>query len=282
MGLADLTTQLADRASTFTATEAELARHLVKHPELWGFSATTALAEALGVHRSTIVRFAQSIGYSGFPQLRESVRNSYLQSVASPLDLTSSAPGPDFNGLIHSVYERELQNLRQTYAHIDGATLEQAAREVAVARKVLVFGRRFSFTIATHTSLLLRSLRPAVRLAPDPGGSSLDAMFDLAQEDAALVYSLRRHSPEVQRAIEYLSMHGVPTTLVTDAAPVTDLPKGLKVLHAHIGSTSTLDSFTSLVSLSHALATIVGKLLPESAARQARLEEARVHFQRPV
>src|SRR5690606_37449045 len=236
---------------------------------------------ALGVHRSTIVRFAQNIGYSGFPQLRETVRNAYLQSVATPLDLTSSAPGPDFNDLIHSVYERELQNLRQTYTHLHGATLEQAAREVASARKVLVFGRRFSFTIATHTSLLLRSLRPGVRLAPDPGGSSLDAMFDIAADDAALVFSLRRHSPEVQRAIEYLVIRGVPTTLITDAAPVADIPTRLKVLHAHIGSTSTLDSFTSLVSLSHALATIVGHLLPESTTRQVRLEEARQHFQKP-
>jgi len=180
------------------------------------------------------------------------------------------------------VYERELQNLKQTYEHLDGATLELTARELASARKVLVFGRRFSFTIATHTSLLLGSLRSGVRLAPDPGGSSVDMMFDIDKDDAALVFSLRRHSPEVQRAIQYLVMHGVPTTLVTDAAPVADLPDGLKVLHAHIGSTSTLDSFTSLVSLSHALATIVGRLLPESSDRQARLEEARVHFQRPA
>lgn len=282
MSLAEFSDQLAERAATFTATEAELASHLVKHPELWGFSASTALAEALGVHRSTIVRFAQNLGYDGFPQLRETVRNAYLKSVASPLDLTSSAPGPDFNEVIHSVYERELQNLRQTYAHLDGATLEGSARDLASARKVLIFGRRFSFTIAMHTNLLLRSLRPAVRLAPDPGGSSLDVMFDLDHNDAALVFSLRRHSPEVQRAIQYLVLHGVPTTLVTDAAPVPDLPDGLKVLHAHIGSTSTLDSFTSLVSLSHALATIVGRLLPESSSRQALLEEARLHFQRPI
>lgn len=281
MALDNLSSRLSQQASNFTATDRELANHLVKHTELWAFGATTTLAQAVGVHRSTIVRFAQHIGYRGFPQLQEAARYAYLQTAVTPLDLTSWAPGPDFNDLVHSVYERELQNLRQTYAHLNGATLEQSARQLASARKVLVFGRRFSFTIATHTSLLLRSLRPAVRLAPDPGGSNLDAMFDLDDNDAALVFSLRRHSPEVQRAIQYLVMRGVPTTLVTDAAPISQLPDGLKVLHAHVGSTSTLDSFTSLVSLSHALATIVSQLLPESASRQERLEEARQHFQRP-
>lgn len=274
--------RLAANAGTFTPTEAELAAHLVKHPEIWGFNATTALATTVGVHRSTVVRFAQRLGYGGFPELREAVRASYLKSVATPLELSRSATTSDFSELVRSVYERELQNLRQTYEHIDGDALEKAARQIAEARRVVVFGRRYSFTIAMHTSLLLRSLRAGVRLAPDPGGSSVDAMFDLDKDDAALVFSLRRHSPEVQRAIEYLALRGVPSTLVTDAAPVSSLPPGLSVLQAYIGSNSTLDSFTSLVSLGHALATIVGRLLPEAADRHTLLEEARAHFQKPI
>ncbi len=274
--------RLAARADSLTTTEKELASHLVKHPELWGFSATTELAAAIGVHRSTLVRFAQGLGYTGFPDLREAVRADYLRTVSAPLELTNARSGTPFGDLIRSVYERELQNLRQTYEHVDANVLEAAARDIAGAEKVMVFGRRFSFTIAMHTSLLLRSLRPHVRLAPDPGGSSVDEFFDLDASDAALVFSLRRHSPEVQRAIDFLAMRGVATTLVTDAAPVTSVPEGIKVLHAYIGSTSTLDSFTSLVSLGHAIATVVSSLLGGADERQTKLEDARAHFQRPI
>jgi len=281
MDLAELASKLNGAAEQLSATEGKIAWHIIEHPELWGFEATTSLANMLGVHRSTIVRFAQRIGYKGFPDLQEEIRAAYLQSVSSPSDLFSVSPGRDFNEVVHSVYDRELRNLRETYAKLDGLVLEKTARHLASARNVLVFGRRFSYSIAAHTSFLLRSLRPHVRLAPDPGGSSLDAVFDLGPDDAALMFSLRRHSPEVKRAMVHLVQHGVPTTLVTDAKPVSGLPKGVQILHAHIGSTSTLDSFTSLVSLSHAMATIVARLVDGSSARQALLEEARVYFQRP-
>lgn len=282
MQLEAVNQRLAEHASDFTPTEASIAAHLVKHPELWGFAATSELAAAIGVHRSTLVRFAQRLGYAGFPELRDAVRSGYLRSVATPLELSGSRTDSAFTDLVGTVYERELRNLKQTYEHLDGDVLERAARDIAGARKVLVFGRRYSFTIAMHTSLLLSSLRPHVRLAPDPGGSSVDAMFDLDSGDAALLFSLRRHSPEVQRAIDFLDKRRVPATLVTDAAPVASLPDGLKVLQAYVGSNSTLDSFTALVSLGHAIATIVEQLVDDADARQARLEEARAHFQRPI
>ncbi len=274
--------RLAEHAGGFTATEAELASHLVNHPEMWGFGATTELAKVLSVHRSTLVRFAQRLGYAGFPELRDAVRADYLRIVSAPLDLANAGAGSEFGETIRSVYERELRNLKQTYEHLDVDVLEAAARDIARARKVLVFGRRYSFTIAMHTSLLLRSVRPDVRLAPDPGGSSVDEFFDFDSGDAALVFSLRRHSPEVQRAMDFLAMRNVPTTLVTDATPVTAVPERIKVLHAYIGSNSTLDSFTSLVSLGHAIATVVSRLVEGVEDRQALLEEARAHFQRPI
>lgn len=278
MGQFGLSERLAHFANEFTPTEKKLARHLVANPEEWSFSGTGDLSDSLKVHRSTMSRFAQRLGYAGFPALREAVRAEYIETIVSPFSLSTKAPSAEFDDLVHKVYLSETQNLQRTYSKLDGHTLERAAHDVAEAKRVLVFGRRFSFTIAMHTSLLIRSLRPGVMLAPDPGGSSLDVMFDLRNDDAAIVFSLRRHSPEVQRAVELLVNRGVPTTLITDAAPLADIPEQLKVLQAHIGSTSTIESFTSLVSLGHALAVIVKELIPDSGGRQSLLEESRLHF----
>lgn len=281
MGSVGLSERLSAAAGELSPTEEELARHLTMHADQWGFARTSVLADSLGVHRSTMGRFAQRLGYSGLPELREAVRAEYLKTVTRPMGIARLMPDSQFSELVHTVYSSEMQNLRQTYARIDGQTLERTAHELARAKRVIVFGRRFSYTIAMHTSLLLRSLRPGVILVPDPGGSSLDAMFDVDSQDAAIVFSLRRHSPEVQRAVDLLVDRQVPTTLITDAAPLSNVPKELMVLQAHIGSSTTVDSYTSLVSLGHALAVIVKELLPNAVERQALLEESRIHFQRP-
>ena len=277
----DLDDLLSARAATLSPAEARLAAHLTEHPDQWGFSPTTELAARLGVHRSTVVRFAQRLGFDGFPDLQETVRDRYLQSVANHGDLPTVTPGLDHQLAVRSVYERELRNLRETYAKLDGAVLEATALDIARAKRVLVFGRRFSYAIALHTAYMLRTLRDGVRLAPEPGGSSLDAIFDLGPDDVAVLVSMRRHSPEVQRALRILSDHSVPCTLITDASPVAGLPEHVRFLQAHIGSTSTLDSFTSLVSLAHALAMVVARLLPDAPARQAAIDTTRQRLIEP-
>ena len=70
----------------------------------------------------------------------------------------------------------------------------------------------------------------------------------------------------------------MPVTVLTDASPGSDLPGDAKVLRAHIGSTSMLDSYTALVSVAHALLTLAEASLPQAANRLAQAETAWQHF----
>jgi len=268
-------------ADVLTPQERRLAAHLVEHLERWGYLSSSELADELDVHRSTIVRFAQHLGFAGYPELQQEAREAYVRTVSASRDLVLTdvgAVGEAGTSMVHAVYERELQNLRRSYTHLDLDALDATARGVAQARRVLVFGRRFSFPIALHLSLVLRTMRERVDASPAPGGSPVDQLFDLGAEDYAVVVSLRRHSPEVQRTLRLLADAKVPRTVLTDASPGNDVPKGTHVLRAHVGSTGVLDSYTALISVSHALLTLVEAALPGAAARLAAAERAWQQF----
>jgi DNA-binding MurR/RpiR family transcriptional regulator len=173
--------------------------------------------------------------------------------------------------LVQEIYEREIQNIQETYRHLDAETLEATAHGVARARKVVVFGRRFSYPIALYLSLAIKTMRDRVGLAPDPGGSSIDLLFDLTPEDYAIIVSLRRHSPEVQKALRFLAQAGIPRSLLTDVSPMVGQQGGMRIIQAHIGSTSVLESYTALISVCHTMLSLVHRFLPES---QDRLEAA--------
>ena len=275
-------THLLDRvdqaAGELTPQERRLAGHLVEHLERWGYLSSTELARDLAVHRSTVVRFAQTLGYKGYPELQEAARAAYLREVVAPNQLVLNAGGDEELGKVQAVFDRELENLQRTYNNLDLSVLEETAASIATARRVLVFGRRFSHPLALHLALILRTMRERVESAPSAGGSSVDLLFDLTPEDLVLVVSMRRHSPEVQRTLRYLTDAGVPVTVLTDASPGNDLPGGARVLRAHIGSTSMLDSYTALVSVTHALLTLAEAALPEAASRLAQAETAWQHF----
>ncbi|HET9026762.1 MAG TPA: MurR/RpiR family transcriptional regulator [Trueperaceae bacterium] len=274
----DLQARLDRAADQLTPQELRLAAHLVEQLERWGYLSSTELAAELGVHRSTVVRFAQNIGFKGYPELQESARAEYHKSFSVPRELVMSDMGGPESYTVQAVYQRELQNLQRSYHLLDIAALEATAKSLASARRVLLFGRRFSHPIALHLALVLRTMRDRVEVAPPPSGTSVDLLFDLGPEDFVLVVSLRRHSTEVQRTLRYLADAGVPVAVLTDASPGNNGPEGASVLRAHVGSTGVLDSYTALVSLSHALLTLAEAALPNAPARLAQAEKAWQHF----
>jgi DNA-binding MurR/RpiR family transcriptional regulator len=125
-----------------------------------------------------------------------------------------------------------------------------------------------------YLSLALNTMRPGVTLAPEAGGSSIDQLFDLSSSDYALVVSIRRYSPEIRRTLDFLADSNIPCTLLTDVSPLAEPTNGTHVIQAHIGSTSVLESFTALISVSHALLSLVQRFIPESRKRLDAAEQA--------
>lgn len=265
-------------AGELTTQEQRLAAHLTEHLDRWGYLSSNELAQQLSVHRSTVVRFAQHVGFSGYPELQDAARVAYLKSVSAPSDLVLTDRGEGDTETVQAVYQRELHNLQRSYTHLDLEVLDRTARGLATARRVLLFGRRFSYPIALHMSLVLRTMRDRVDAAPAPGGSSVDQLFDLEPDDHVVVVSLRRHSLEIQRTLSHLADTGVQVTILTDASPGNNVPGGTNVLRAHVGSTGVLDSYTALISVSHALLTLVEAALPGAEARLASSERVWQQF----
>lgn len=272
--------RLDHTAEALTPQERRLAAHMLEHLDRWGYLSSTEVAAELGVHRSTIVRFAQHVGFQGYPELQEAARAAYLEVVSTPSDLVLTDPGAGGSRQVQAVYHRDQRNLQRSYAHLDQDALDATAEGLAKGRRVVLFGRRFSYPIALHMALVLRTMRQLVDAAPTPGGASVDQLFDLGSDDFVLVVSLRRHSREVQRTLRYLTAAGVPVTVLTDASPGNNVPHGARILRAHTGSTGVLDSYTALVSVSHVLLTLVEAALPEASERLAAAEQAWQHFNR--
>lgn len=263
---------LESKVRSLSTLEAKLAAHLIEQPERWAFESASQLAEQLGVHRSTIVRFAQRLGFKGYPELQSFVRRGLRRILGmDPESIWGSMDGED--SVLKAVYLREQHNLQQTYALLDPKILNLTAKALAEAGNVLVFGRRFSYAIAFYLYASLRLMRNGVRIAPDPGGSTVDAIFDLGPNDYALIVSLRRHSPEIRRTIEFLCQAKVPCALLTDVSPAPLLPEGVRIIQAYIGSKSILDSYTALVSVVHALLSLTSLYIPDANKRAETLEQ---------
>jgi DNA-binding MurR/RpiR family transcriptional regulator len=263
-----------------TAGELRLSAHLGEHLDVWAYESAAQLAERLGVHRSSIVRLAQKLGLSGFPELQEAARNALLKSFSPSPELSFKRSVDSHAEVVEGIYQRELMNLRQTYESLDITELDATARGIARADRVVLFGRRFSYPVALYLSLALKTMRDGVRLAPEPGGSAVDTLFDVTPRDFALIVSMKRHSPEVRRAVDFLSQLRVPLALLTDVSIKVTRNKGMRILYAYVGSNSLLDSYTALTSVSHTLLSLTSNHVAGSRDRLEAAERAWNKFNR--
>ncbi|MGN6672236.1 MAG: MerR family transcriptional regulator, partial [Thermomicrobiales bacterium] len=69
--------QLRERLPQLPRQQYRLAQALLKTPEMIMFGSVRELALALHINNATIIRFAQSLGYSGYQALQTAVRQTY-------------------------------------------------------------------------------------------------------------------------------------------------------------------------------------------------------------
>ena len=65
---------LRGAAATLTTTERRLADHLHLHWQDLPLTSAAELAQEVGVNPSSVTRFAQTLGYRGYPDLQRAVR----------------------------------------------------------------------------------------------------------------------------------------------------------------------------------------------------------------
>src|SRR3712207_8401102 len=97
-----LSSYISSRFDEFSRSQKDVAQYVVDHLEEVAFHTAEELARRASTSSSTVVRFAQALGFEGFPELQEAARDEYrqhhrrapAQQEAMPAPLFSLDPGP--------------------------------------------------------------------------------------------------------------------------------------------------------------------------------------------
>ena len=71
--------RIAAALDRFSPKQKQLARHMLDNKYLVSFASANQVGESVGCSAATVVRFAQSLGYEGFSELRN---NADMRSAA--------------------------------------------------------------------------------------------------------------------------------------------------------------------------------------------------------
>lgn len=217
-------TDVADRIrrhlDQLSPNDRRIAHHLLDHPAHAPFETAESLAAQTGVSKAAVVRFANRVGFSGFAELHEVLRDEAVARLSLPRD--QDRPG-DVVDAVASQARSDLDAMRA------GVDRRQFSAAVSLLRKgngkIGIFGHRKSAALAEYAYYLLNPLLSNTWpiAAGEPGIA--DQLIDLEPGDRLIAFTFRRYARITAQVISSFHEAGAPVVLITDdlMAPAADL-----------------------------------------------------------
>lgn len=256
---------LQGRVDGMSKAQRALAHHVLRNYQSVAFSTISELARQAGVSEATVVRFANTLGFSGYPPFQKEVRR-IVRADLKGTERFGAKPGTPADDPLSAAIRKERDNIAHLERSLDRDTLRAAADLLRRASEILVVGDRSTASLAQHVWFALDKLRlPAGRvLAVD-----LDAFHRLDRLDPAgcvVVIGFPRYLRPLVAVLEAARARGLATIVVTDS-PFSAL-KGDVGLYVPAESSSFVAFHCAPLILLNALVDSIG-LADRAAALDA-------------
>ncbi len=151
----------------------ELTQALLVEPEAFAFGSVREVSDKYGVNTATVLRFARSLGFSGYQALQDAVRLAYLRHTGLQVPEVSADEGL---GALRDHHHRNLDRAYETASDLDSV-----CQALLRARRVIVTGESISTALA---QLFVRMLRFANLRAEFVSASGVDRTIGLSDLDS--------------------------------------------------------------------------------------------------
>lgn len=241
------------------------ARHLIDFPERVPVESMRRIAAQAGVQPATLVRLAQSLGYTGWEPLRQIFVRGLAQAPRRYADQARATVGRrDPRSMLSRHADAQSANL-QLLDDLNGELLADTARLLAKAPHVHIAGFRASHAAAYSLHYLYRLFRNSVSLIRGDAGLLEMELRALQPDDAVVIIGFAPYSQETMRVAEAAHNRGCRSIALCDSKVAPIARHADPVL---IFSTDTAHFFPSSVA-ALALVEALGQQLLQRSGRRA-------------
>ena len=214
----DLLNRINKHYSKMSKGQKLLATYITDNYDKAVFLTAAKMGEIVGVSESTVVRFAMSLGYKGYPEfqkaLEELVRNK-LNSIQR-MDVTYGRISQ--SEILETVLKSDADKLKTTLEKIDHGAFELAVDTILSARNIYIVGIRSCAPLASFLSFYLNLMFDNVRLLHTNSSSEIfEQMVRINEDDVIIGISFPRYSMRTLKALEFANNRSAKVITITDS-----------------------------------------------------------------
>ena len=271
----DISEQIKSLYSSFSKGQKKIADAILNDYDKAAYMTAANLGNMVGVSESTVVRFANELGFDGYSEFQRAVQE-LVRTKLTPnqrIEVTKKRLGG--GNVLESVMESDVQKIRYTLDKINKDSFLGAVDSILSAGRIYVMGARSAEPIAMMLKYNLSLILDNVTLVkPSSTAEIFEQLISIGKDDLLIAFSFTRYSSKIVNAVKYERYNGARVVVFTDSeiSPIAEYADFL--LTAQSDMASFMDSFVAPISIINAIIVeITGRREKEITERFDKLEK---------
>lgn len=259
--LSDLKKRIKHKNSHLTESQKAIANYIIENPQIFALSSIRELEKESNLSKSTIVRLAQTLGYSGFHEMRSAFENEIRRNL-EPIHrykkfLADTARSSSSSKLdyIQLISDETVHNIHKTIQLVDPEQYRRALELLKNACHIYTMGLAMSSHLAEIASYLFNRVSIKSYFMSYSSIPFTEQIINLSKEDLIFAFSFPPYSKETIEAACYAHEKQIKIIVVTDKMTNKIVDYCDVFLQVSVESMAISNSIMSVLVLLYAMVT---------------------------
>ncbi|SFE22474.1 transcriptional regulator, RpiR family [Thermoanaerobacter thermohydrosulfuricus] len=281
----DLIKRIQDNYTKLSKSQKIIAEYIINHYDKAAFMTAAKLGASINVSESTVVRFANTLGYNGYPELQNALQELIKNKLTTVqrLEMTEET---DEIAILNNVLKADIENIKETINEINKDDFRRVVSDIINATKIYIIGSRSSIVIAEYLGFYLNLIRENVSVVKAGVSDVFEKILRVSENDLVIGIGFPRYSKRTLDVLKYAKSQNAKIVTITDSliSPLTSVAD--EILIAKSNMASFVDSLVAPLSLVNALVVAVGlkekeKITDTFEKLESIWDEYGVYFSKP-
>ena len=251
---ADISERIRAVYSTLSKGQKKIANAVLNDYDKVAYLTAARLADMVGVSESTVVRFADELGFEGYSQFQLAIQE-LVRIKLTPnqrIEITKQRIG--HGDVIDNTMESDIAKIKYTLERLDRKSFSDAVDAILEAKTIYITGARSSEPIARHLAYNLSLIFDNVKfVVPTSSAEVFEQMYSICEQDVVIAFSFPRYSSKMINGIKFARQKNAKVVVFTDSevSPIAEYANCLLIAQSDMAS--FMDSLVAPLSIINAI-----------------------------
>jgi DNA-binding MurR/RpiR family transcriptional regulator len=244
--------------SRLSKSQKMIANYILDHYDKAAFMTASLLGETVDVSESTVVRFANALGYSGYPKLQKALQELIKTKLTTVQRLELSNNQITQDSIIRDVIKSDIENIQATLNELDREEFSKIVEILHKAKNIYIVGFRTTTVLTEFLGFYLNLILDNVRVVSYGISDIYEQLINVTSDDVVIGISFPRYSRKTAQILEFVKEKGSQVIAITDSdlSPLIELSDYKLIARSNM--VSFVDSLVVPLSLMNALIVSLG------------------------